>query len=494
MATNTDYTQDMSKKRLSTKQVVLICSGGFAVVLIIIGICVLLSPFGQYNLGISALNKGKYESAVKHLTAAGSYRDAQVHLVEATTAWNYQLAQQAFASEDYATAVEKYSLVPGYLDADDQLVIAQTCYHYQHGNELYDGGDYLGAAEEFVLIPDYQDAADKLNASYYAYASEEETAGDYVVAAEYYDLAGEYEDSPERIYNCGMQLLDAGEYRPASDVFGTTDYDNARDMGRYASGWANYEEGNFSAATEFFRAASGIEDADAMRIDSAYYAGVEELEDEDYDDAREYFMIASGFEDADILKLDCELMLAEELYDKGHLYSAQTAFQSLPEDFEYNGISVSERLAILEQYSDYVNICGRWDCTHFRVASFRYYSYSYEGWSNEDDGGSDHLTIRCIINDDGSVTIQGHIDYMVFTGYSSVRDYMAYYIDLRDYNFTVENASLSDTWEIRSTATLSYSNGAFHLRDFVEDHPYNSVREEYTTEDTFGSLPEIERL
>ena len=493
MASNTDYTQDMSKKRLSTKQVVLICSGGFAVVLIIIGICVMLSPFGQYNLGISALNKGKYESAVKHLTAAGAYRDAQVHLVEATTAWNYQLAQQAFSSEDYATAVEKYSLIPGYLDADEQLIVAQTCYHYQQGNLLYENGDYLGASEEYLLIPDYLDSATKLDQSYYSYAQEEETAGDYVVAAEYYAMADSCEDSSERIYNCGVQLLEAEEYRAAADVFESTNYDNARDMGRYASGWANYEEGNYSAATEFFRVASGIKDADAMRIDSAYHAGVEAMEDEDYDDAKEYFIAASGFEDADIMRLDCELMLAEELYDEGRLHSAREAFQALPCDLEYNGILVAQRLDILEQYSVYVDLCGTWQSTHNYMSSICYYTYHSEGWTVDDENGG-FLEIFCVIEDDGSVTIRGRITYDVFTGYTSIRDYMIYYCDSRSYTFTIENASLGDTWDIRSTATLSYSNGAFYLRDFDDDNPMVGVREEYTTEVTYGSLPDYERF
>ena len=61
-----------------------------------------------------------------------------------------------------------------------------------------------------------------------------------------------------------------------------------------------------------------------------------------------------------------------------------------------------------------------------------------------------------------------------------------------DDNFTIENASLGDTWDIRSTATLSYSNGAFHLRDFDDDNPMVGVREEYTTEVTYGSLPDYE--
>ena len=159
------------KAKLSAKHIVLICSGGFVLFLVIVGLCVMLSPFGQYNLGISALNKGKYESAVKHLTAAGSYGDAQVHLVEATTAWNYQLAQTAFANADYATAVEKYSLIPGYLDADEQLILAQSNYTYQQANELYQNGDYIGATDVFSAIKDFQDV-------------------------------------PQRIFDCGMALLE----------------------------------------------------------------------------------------------------------------------------------------------------------------------------------------------------------------------------------------------------------------------------------------------
>lgn len=490
MTTNKEFTKDIGefKKGLSTKQVVLICSGGLFAIAIIVAFCIMLSPFGQYNLGISALNHGKYESAVKHLTSAGAYRDAQLHLQEATLALNYQQAQAAFASEDYATAVEKYSQVPGYLDADNQIVLAQTCLHYQLGDSFFANGEYLQASEEFSMIPEYQDSADRQLASYYQYAIQLESSGEYLSSAEYYRLACDYSDSDEHIYNCGINLFEAGNYADASTVFGYTDYADSAQWMYYSSGYERYESGRYSAATEFFRGANGLNDAAELRIETAYLAGVDKMESSDYDDASDYFSIASGYEDADYRRDCCELMIAEDLYDDGKLNAAKEAFLALPYDLEYSGISVSQRLEILEQYSDYVNICGEWNSTHSYIESACYFTYSFENWYLDYENGGETLSIYCIINDDGSVTISGTIRYDIFTGYSSIRDYMAYYWSSRNYHFTINNASLGESWEIRSTATLSYSNGAFHLRDFDSDTPFSGCREEYTTEVTYGSL------
>ena len=455
---NENFEKEMAtpKKKLSTKFIVLICSGGFALLLLIVGICVMLSPFGQYNLGISALNKGKYESAVKHLTAAGSYSDAQVHLVEATTAWNYQLAQTAFANADYATAVEKYSLIPGYLDADEQLVLAQSNYTYQQANELYQNGDYIGAADFFSAIKDFQDV-------------------------------------PQRIFDCGMALLESGDYENAAVVFAETDYEGAVGYEKYASGMKNYVSGNYYAAVLYFASASGVEDADSLLIESSYICGVDKFEMGLYDAAREYFVTAAGYEDADAMKMNCDLMIAEQDFRDGNLYTAQTAFQALPAELEYNGVSVSQRLALLEQYSDYVNICGEWGVTSGTMTTQRASSYSMDGWEYEFDANRDHdtLKIRCVINDDGSVTINGNASYKVFTNYSTVRDWLS--TTNRTFNFSITVTSLSGTYDIRDNTTLTISEGSFEIVDIQTDTPYSRITETYTTDIVFGELNQWHR-
>lgn len=446
-----------TKKRLSVKQIVLLCTGGVAVVAIIVAICVMMSPFGQYNLGISALNKGNYASAVKHLTSAGAYRDAQYHLVEANNAWNYQLAQQAFSAGDYATAIEKCTLIPGYLDADDLLVLAETNNHYQQGDALYTSGDYLSAVDEFAQVPDFQ-------------------------------------DSQERIFNCGMRLLEAGDYENAADVFSRSDFEGAEGYEKYASGMKNYLDGNYFAAALYFRDASGVEDSAELLIESSYYCGVDKLEAGSYDAAREYFITAAGYEDANALKVDCDLMLAEEEFREGNLYTAQSAFQSLPADLEYNGVSVSERLALLEQYSEYVNICGKWEVTSGTMETIQSGTYYADGWSYEFNPtrDNDSITIRCVIHDDGTVTINGNARYMVFTNYSTVRDFVR--TSDRNYNFSIDGTSLSGEWQIRDTATLTFRDGVFHIVDVETDTPYSRITETYTTDIYFGDLQNYNRL
>ncbi len=474
-------------ENIPKKRIIIIGAGAVAVVAAVIVIGVLSSPFGQYKLAVSAYNKQNYASAVKHYQAAGNYKDAPARLVDATNAWNYQLANDAMLTEDYATAVDRYSLIPGYLDSDEKLLNAQCCYHYQQGEILFDSGEYLAAAEEFDQIPDYMDSVSREDACYFAFANESETSGQYVVAAEYYELAKSNEESPERIYACGRALIDIGDYGNAADVLDNTDYDDAKVWGYYASGWENYEAGNYVAAENYFRSCSGIEDADEMRVNSAYLAGMEKFENGDYADARGYFITASGYDDSDDMKIICDLMLAEEEFKEGNLYTAQSAFQELPSDLSYGGVSVEDRLTLLEEYSNYVDICGNWESTSGTISSYRYYTYTSAGWGLDIEGG-DHLTIRCVIEDDGSVTIRGNIDYEVFEGYTSIRDDMIYYYASRNYSFTVENADLNEAWSIRSTATLTYTGDSFHLVDFVEDTPYSGTREEYTTDEMFGSL------
>ncbi len=459
MAMNDELKKDTNKpkKGISTKQVVLICSGTLLAIAAIVAVCIMMSPFGQYNLGISALNKGNYASAVKHLSSAGAYRDAQVHLVEASNALNYQLAQQSFSAGDYAGAVEKYTLIPGYLDSDDQLVLAQMNYHYQQGDILFSNGDYINAFEEFNQIPDF-------------------------------------EDSQEKIFNCGMGLLQAGDYETAAAVFDETDYAGAVGYEQYASGMKNYVDGNLFAAAMYFRDASGVEDSAELLVECSYQCGIDKIERGSYDDARDYFIVASGYEDADEMKLNCDLMLAEEEFRNGNLYTAQTAFRALPSDMEYNGVSVSERLALLEQYSEYVNLCGKWTVTSGRMETVQSGTYYADGWTyefnpNYDD---DFITIRCIINSDGTVTVSGSARYRVFTNYSSVRDFVR--ASYRTCNFNFDGTSLSGEWQIRNTATLTYRDGAFHIVDIETDTPYSRITETYTTDIYFGSLSDYNRL
>ena len=459
MAENNTITKDnaQTKKKLTVKQIVLLCSGGFAVIAAAVVIGIMMSPFGQYNLGISALNKGNYASAVKHLTSAGAYRDAQFHLVEANNALNYQLAQQAFSTGDYATAIEKCNLIPGYLDADDLLSLAQMNYHYQQGDTLYANGDYLTAFEEFNQIPDF-------------------------------------EDSQVKIFNCGMGLLESGDYENAAVVFAETDYEGAEEYEQYASGMKNYVNGNYYAAALYFVSANGVEDSDSLLIESSYICGVDKLETGVYDAAREYLITAAGYEDADALLLDCDLMLAEQEFRSGNLYTAQTKFQALPSELEYNGVSVAQRLELLGQYSDYVSMCGKWEVTSGSMETIQSGTYYADGWTYDFDPtrDNDSITIRCVINDDGSVTIHGNARYMVFTNYSSVRSLLR--TSDRNYNFTLDASELSGTCQIRDTATLTYSDGVFHIVDVDTDTPYSRITETYTTDIYFGDLPNYNRL
>ena len=278
------------------------------------------------------------------------------------------------------------------------------------------------------------------------------------------------------------------------NVFAETDYEGAEGYEKYASGMKNYTSGNYYAAALYFRDASGVEDSYDLLVESSYYCGVDKLEGGAYEAARDYFITASGYEDANALKLDCDLMLAEEAFRDGNLYTAQTAFRNLPDDMEYNGVSAAERLALLEQYSEYVNICGEWQVTSGTMQTIQSGTYFTDGWSYEfsPTRDNDTVTIRCVIHDDGTVTIHGSARYMVFTNYSSIRDLVR--TSDRIYNFTIDVTSLSEEWRIRDTATMTYRDGAFHIIDVETDTPYSRITETYTTDITFGELPERERL
>lgn len=288
---------------------------------------------------------------------------------------------------------------------------------YNGAQSLFEAGSYEEAAAKFEAAGDFKDAEEMVH---YAEGEAAFQTGDYVAAAEAFAAVDFYEDSAERIFQCGEKLLEACEFADASDVFDLAEED---DYKTYADGMAALTTGDYEDAIELLSNAGGVEDAAAYAMEANYFMGMEYLDDGNYEMAKPYFAAAGSFHDAADMIHACDLLEAEHYMDIGYLNTALERFEALPTDFSYDGISVSDRLDLLDEYSDFLPLCGRWRASgtqEYYAKQIWTYNGSWDRWDFTWDNPYMELSVICTIRDDGTVDINGTAEYIRCMNYSSL--------------------------------------------------------------------------
>ena len=217
----------------------------------------------------------------------------------------------------------------------------------------------------------------------------------------------------------GRQLLKQEAYDQAAEVFSKSENEQKTQYFEYAKGWEEVKNGNYEAAGEHFSEAGQLEDAEQMAGTMVYAA---------------------------------KLQTAENYWSDGRLNSAQKAYEELPEDFVFEGVSVADRLALLKKYSAFAELCGVWNCDEMR-GSVRKTDTNTGTWSQWNATGQGYkLYITCKINDDDTVTIDAAANFWRFIGYSENK---------QDLHTTADSIHFSDTvTEVPSILTQAYSNSS----------------------------------
>lgn len=116
-----DFTNTVSKGKISLNILFFIIGIVCAVIIIVILIAVNSTPAAKYNKAEDAFAAGNYERAIKYYTAAGDYEDAQEKLAEATIADHYAKGIEFFGKEEYDEALAQFKNAAGYENSDEMI-------------------------------------------------------------------------------------------------------------------------------------------------------------------------------------------------------------------------------------------------------------------------------------------------------------------------------------------------------------------------------------
>lgn len=147
-----------------------------------------VNPAMRYNQAISYMENSQYTEAIAAFKELGSYRDAPMKMSECNT-----LQEEAERKADYDEALN-----------------------------LMEEGDYHNAIMKFTFLGDYADSVNKKNECYLGEGDAYFANGNYDSAIEKYEevCSGDFlETAKEHIYNKGVELYNAGDYKTSHSYF-----------------------------------------------------------------------------------------------------------------------------------------------------------------------------------------------------------------------------------------------------------------------------------
>jgi tetratricopeptide (TPR) repeat protein len=447
-----------------------------------------------YHEAADALNAGQYAAAKDKFIKAGTYEDAP----EQAAACDHLLKKRRN---------RKLSIILGSIAVLVIILasyIATTKYfipknHYTNASTAFSIGQYELAAEEYLLAGEYQDsparAAEAVLAGYYAKGDSLFTSDNYVDAASQFLLANNYSDSADRIFECGTALIRDGNYAEASLIFSYLETQEATDYMYYAAAMKNLVEGNYADAIENFSYCSNVEDADERLKEANLLRGKELLDSNDYESALKYIEAADGYGDAEILSNACVLLEAEHYMSIGYLNSAKETYETLPEDFTYHDVAVSERLALLDEYSGFVAMCGKWRASGDQSCYSKQIWCSdtsyWDEWETTFTDPYDFLELTCIILDDGTVDIKGSAEYSIPTNYSSLSSLLRQSSKTSSISTNRSTIWPAEYVSINDNTSLWYEDGEWWLKYYKYDSSSSiNFDYKYTSYWHYGTLVE----
>jgi len=441
------------------KMAIVISSSIFVVLAMAVLWISAIAPAVKYKQGQSALANAEYPEAIEVFSGLGDYKDASEELRVAY----YSLGMQLFDEGNFAGAAEAFENAGDYSDAEAKVVLSQKAEAYQNGLLALDDGAYTKAVDFFIAANDYSDAAVKISESYYAYGEQLLSEQKYVQAAKAFSAAGEYSDAVQQISFIGHELIDNQDYEGAVTVFSLLADAASQAYCTYAKGMSALIAKDYLTAIELLKDVQSVEDGSERYLEANYKQGQVCFRGKKYAAARDYYVEAGAYKDADYMITACDFMTAEDFMAAGYLNSAKALYESLPDDFSYNDISVSSRIALLKKYKVFVEMCGKWKATgKCPISTKEITSYYWSMWISDNRDPDEYITVTCVINSDGTVTVSGKAQYTYFTNYADSKyDLNLYFANTV---FTVTLSAVPSNTAIADNVVLTFSKGKFTLK------------------------------
>lgn len=326
--------------------------------------------------------------------------------------------------------------------------------HYFNGNSALKSADYATAITEYELAKSFLNAKSKLNETHYLYAEKLYGEEKFYDASTHYNIVVNYDDTHDKLIQCGTKLLENKEYKKSLDIFEMIETDEVSQFKNYASGMNSLNNGS-------------------------------------YEDAKKSFTAAGDYNDSKSMINACDLMIAEDYCEEGKFDQAKTIYSRLPEGFTYNGISSSNRIALLNNSQGLINAMGTWTASDYYIESRNIYKRtgSWDSWywspSVSDLTGQD-LELSCTMNSNGTFDITGEASFYKCDDYSSLSEYCK--ANKTSESFTISNVtSIPASYQIDSYTTLNYSGGVFSIKYSQRDNYSSYFYNVYSSSVTYGN-------
>ncbi|MBO5453502.1 MAG: zinc ribbon domain-containing protein [Clostridia bacterium] len=325
--------------------------------------------------------------------------------------------------------------------------------HYFKGNSAVKAADYPTAIAEYELAGNFLDTNSKLNDTYYLYAETLYSEEKYYDAAINYNIVTNYEDTEQKLIQCGTNLLDNKKYDNAVEVFEMVESDSVTQMKSYASAMLSMQDGS-------------------------------------YQEAKKSFIAAGDYSNSKTMVNACDLMLADKYCNEGKFDEALKIYNTLPEDFVYNEISVSGRKNLLLNSKPMLDAMGRWNASDNYIESRNIYKRtgSWDNWYYGHDNvlSGQYIEVECTLNNDNTFDINGEVCFYKFDDYSSLSAYCKAKSTTRSINIS-NVTSIPSTFSIDSNTTLYYSNGIFSIKYSERDNYSSYFYNMYNSSVTYGN-------
>jgi len=472
-----------AKKKKKTTGIIVGSVAAVVVIALVVSSILFFIPNHFYNSGAKLYESGSYAQAAEAYEKAGDFKDAPRQAVEAWKAQSFVDGEAAFAVGNFMEAREFFLEAEDYPNAAARAEECIPADFHAQGCRLLEQGLFLEAIEAFGSAEGYADTDVKSKDAWYGLADSYEQKGDLVLAAETFSSVADHKDASGRASSIAHSLLDSGEYSKAAKAFASIATDEGAHYSEYCKGLDAFQRGDYANAGAAFREAGGVEDSTQRFTEAVYLQGLELLAREDFEGAQVCFDTVRGYEDSAGLYTVC---VAEVALADGWLNTAIELYKKVPEGLNVEGFDIPGRIALVNGASRFAAACGKWTVTKNYIESRCHYRFGSRWWNWYHDSplSGQTLTVKCYLNDDGTVKMTGEVVFYRFTSYDY---YGNCYATTTTKTFSVDNLkSIPYKIDVDYITSLTWSNG-FKLKYSYRDEGNADYYYTYNSDVTYGS-------
>lgn len=377
------------------------------------------------------------------LIAAACAAVVVIQLIYLMPLFHYYRAEQMYTAGDYLAAADEYMLVGGYLDAKARVEDAKKAAGYEAAVKLETGGQFVEAISQYSALGNYRDSVERKVSCYMSKAEADLQVGHFSDAQKAYtnaQIMGN-RDASSKLMELGMRCLAGEDYETAAAAFESSREENAEKYQKYALALQAWKRKDYALTDQYLeKLLWRLNDApnfNELCRDLGYAILVRDKND--FADAKKYFEYLEKETSADKWMQEaaqegldsCKVAEALIHMENGDLRAARDVIQPAPESARWNSITAQDIQSKLSEYAKFVDICGKWRISAYntiRCTPSRggyYYSLKQKMTADEDQ----YVQVKCHLQEDGSVLLQGEFDQKTIYYSSMLLD--AYFKDLR---------------------------------------------------------------